>query len=130
MSDRPEELFAEWTEADVVVRSVAIDGAVALVAGETASGDVCDIIAERHEGQWRYIGGGSSDGFGAEAGFSSWARSDVAPPGVLGAAGRTAARSVVVDYHGERITIAVRDGWFAWVRGGLPSEPLPRVDRT
>ena len=128
MSKRPEELLLSSAGPDAVVLIAAIDDPVAYVVGKKANGDICSITAEHSDGKWRFIGGGAGNDVGFGWTHISWCRSYVFPPGVLGVARRSAVESVVVDYDGQRITVAVRDGWCAWVRGGVGREPVPVLE--
>jgi hypothetical protein len=121
----PEPLLELVGGAGARARATSVVGDSAFVVGQTGEGELCTVTAERHAGEWRFVGGGVGSG-----GVSiNWTVSEVSPPGVLGVGGRPGRSEVRIAYAGGTELLTTDDGWFAWVRLGVAKESKPVVSR-
>jgi hypothetical protein len=112
-----------WRGEDGEVLAEAVDGDFAYVLVRDPTGKLWATITRLVDGQRSFYGAGTGEGMlwvNDRSGRDS---------GVVGVAGPSASETVTIVFQGAETRVPVVNGWFAWMRGGVPSHTYPDAVR-
>ena len=112
-----------WFGEDGEVLAEAVDGDFAFLLVCDANGKLWAAIFRLVEGQRKFYGGGTGEGMLWVDDRSS---RDV---GVVGVGGRSSSATITIVFQGTDTRVPVVNGWFAWMRRGVPSHTYPDAVR-